>query len=226
MAAGGRALGRVRTRLALAGAVVALRRGVLPSSAGAVASILDNRPASRTSTQRADRRRRPPRSAAPSTGPGRPCELEPLRHPGVADQRRRLPRLAARPATRPRRARAGSAPTAPSSSSPPPTSSALDLVNDSPLVGSDGHAVLFRQRFGGLTAGHDGMITVGVTARASSTSAPRPPAARPRPPRRRSRRPRRGCAPPPTRACSVARDAISRRHEQARRLDDVRRRRA
>jgi extracellular elastinolytic metalloproteinase len=40
---------------------------------------------------------------------------------------------------------------------------ALELVNDAKLVGSDGHAVLFRQRFGGLAAGHDGMITVGVT---------------------------------------------------------------
>ena len=39
----------------------------------------------------------------------------------------------------------------------------LELVNDAKLVAGDGHAVLFRQRFGGLTAGHDGMITVGVT---------------------------------------------------------------
>jgi extracellular elastinolytic metalloproteinase len=39
----------------------------------------------------------------------------------------------------------------------------LELVNDAKLVAGDGHAVLFRQRFGGLTAGHDGMITVGVS---------------------------------------------------------------
>lgn len=37
----------------------------------------------------------------------------------------------------------------------------LDLVNDSRMVGSSGHAVLFRQTFGGLTALVDGMITVG-----------------------------------------------------------------
>jgi extracellular elastinolytic metalloproteinase len=40
---------------------------------------------------------------------------------------------------------------------------ALQLVNDAKLVASDGHAVLFRQRFGDLAAGHDGMITVGVS---------------------------------------------------------------
>ncbi|MDX6732742.1 MAG: extracellular elastinolytic metalloproteinase, partial [Baekduia sp.] len=38
----------------------------------------------------------------------------------------------------------------------------LELVNDSKLVASDAHAVLFRQRFGELAAGHDGMIAVGV----------------------------------------------------------------
>ena len=52
---------------------------------------------------------------------------------------------------------------------------ALELVNDAKLVNSDGHAVLFRQRFGQLPAGHDGMITVGVSggrvAYVSSTSA-------------------------------------------------------
>jgi hypothetical protein len=40
---------------------------------------------------------------------------------------------------------------------------ALDLVNDAKLAGSGGHAVLFRQRFGSLPAGHDGLITVGVS---------------------------------------------------------------
>src|ERR1044071_7639489 len=39
----------------------------------------------------------------------------------------------------------------------------LELVNDAKLVASDGHAVLFRQHFGALTAGHDGMIRVGVS---------------------------------------------------------------
>jgi extracellular elastinolytic metalloproteinase len=40
----------------------------------------------------------------------------------------------------------------------------LQLLNDSPMVGSDGHAVLFRQTFGSLSATQDGLITVGVTA--------------------------------------------------------------
>lgn len=39
----------------------------------------------------------------------------------------------------------------------------LELLNDSPMVGSDGHAVLFRQTFGGLPATQDGLISVGVT---------------------------------------------------------------
>jgi extracellular elastinolytic metalloproteinase len=38
----------------------------------------------------------------------------------------------------------------------------LELVNDSTLAGSNGHAVLFRQRFGGVPAAQDGMITVGI----------------------------------------------------------------
>jgi hypothetical protein len=59
----------------------------------------------------------------------------------------------------------------------------LQLLNDSPMVGSDGHAVLFRQTFGGLPATQDGLITVGVVdgnvAYASSSSAGdgNPPAA-------------------------------------------------
>jgi len=51
----------------------------------------------------------------------------------------------------------------------------LELVNDSPMVGSDGHAVVFRQRFGSLPATQDGMISVGVVngnvAYVSSSSA-------------------------------------------------------
>ena len=51
----------------------------------------------------------------------------------------------------------------------------LELLNDSPLAGSDGHAVLFRQTFGGLPATQDGLITVGVVdgkiAYVSSSSA-------------------------------------------------------
>src|SRR6266568_1110572 len=43
------------------------------------------------------------------------------------------------------------------------------------MVGSDGHAVLFRQTFNGLPATHDGLITVGVVdgkvAYVSSSSA-------------------------------------------------------
>jgi len=38
----------------------------------------------------------------------------------------------------------------------------LDLVNDQEMVGSDGHAVLFRQRFGDLTPALGSMVTVGV----------------------------------------------------------------
>ncbi|MBA3618668.1 MAG: M36 family metallopeptidase [Acidothermales bacterium] len=38
----------------------------------------------------------------------------------------------------------------------------LELVNDSVMSGGRGHAVLFRQKFGGLPAAQDGMITVGV----------------------------------------------------------------
>ncbi len=51
----------------------------------------------------------------------------------------------------------------------------LELLNDSPMTGSDGHAVLFRQTFGGLPATQDGLITVGVVngkvAYVSSSSA-------------------------------------------------------
>src|SRR5436190_9676913 len=51
----------------------------------------------------------------------------------------------------------------------------LQLLNNSPMVGSDGHAVLFRQTFGGQAATQDGLITVGVVngkvAYASSSSA-------------------------------------------------------
>jgi len=51
----------------------------------------------------------------------------------------------------------------------------LRLLNNSPMVGSAGHAVLFRQTFGGLAATQDGLITVGVVngnvAYASSSSA-------------------------------------------------------
>ena len=44
----------------------------------------------------------------------------------------------------------------------------LALDNDSPLVGSDGHAVTFRQEFGGLAAGQDGLLTVGLTGTAAN----------------------------------------------------------
>jgi hypothetical protein len=51
----------------------------------------------------------------------------------------------------------------------------LQLLNDSPLVGSAAHAVMFRQTFGALAATQDGMITVGVVggkvAYVSSSSA-------------------------------------------------------
>jgi len=53
--------------------------------------------------------------------------------------------------------------------------SKLELLNDSPMVGSNGHAVIFRQQFGALPAAQDGMITVGVAdgkvAYVSSSSA-------------------------------------------------------
>jgi hypothetical protein len=38
----------------------------------------------------------------------------------------------------------------------------LELLNDSPMVRSKGHAVIFRQRFGELASGQDGLITVGI----------------------------------------------------------------
>ena len=40
---------------------------------------------------------------------------------------------------------------------------ALELLNDSKMAGYDGHAVIFRQKFGALPAAQDGMITVGIT---------------------------------------------------------------
>lgn len=61
----------------------------------------------------------------------------------------------------------------------------LELVNDAVLQDSTAHAVLFRQRFGNLTAVQDGMITVGLTdgtvVYATSSAigdAPAPPAAK------------------------------------------------
>ncbi|HEX8649767.1 MAG TPA: M36 family metallopeptidase [Pyrinomonadaceae bacterium] len=39
----------------------------------------------------------------------------------------------------------------------------LELLNDSRMARSDGHAVIFRQRFGNLAAAQDGMVTVGIT---------------------------------------------------------------
>jgi len=51
----------------------------------------------------------------------------------------------------------------------------LELLSDSPMIGSEGHAVLFRQTFGGLPATQDGLITLGVVggkiAYVSSSSA-------------------------------------------------------
>jgi hypothetical protein len=44
----------------------------------------------------------------------------------------------------------------------------LELVNDAPLAGSDGHAVLFRETMGGLAAAEDGKVTVGVTGTAAT----------------------------------------------------------
>ncbi|MBA3553074.1 MAG: M36 family metallopeptidase, partial [Actinobacteria bacterium] len=38
----------------------------------------------------------------------------------------------------------------------------LELLNDSPMAGTTGHAVIFRQRFGNLAATQDGLITIGV----------------------------------------------------------------
>ena len=38
----------------------------------------------------------------------------------------------------------------------------LELLNDSTMAGYGGHAVIFRQTFGGLPATQDGMITVGI----------------------------------------------------------------
>src|SRR5260370_1308790 len=38
----------------------------------------------------------------------------------------------------------------------------LELLNDSPIIGTTAHAVLFRQRFGNLPATQDGLITIGI----------------------------------------------------------------
>jgi hypothetical protein len=38
----------------------------------------------------------------------------------------------------------------------------LELLSDLRMVGSSGHAMLFRQRFGNLPATHDGLISVAV----------------------------------------------------------------
>ena len=51
----------------------------------------------------------------------------------------------------------------------------LELVSDSLMAGYDGHAIIFRQKFGTLPAGVDGLITVGISggkiAYVSSSSA-------------------------------------------------------
>ena len=53
--------------------------------------------------------------------------------------------------------------------------SGLDVVSDSPLVGTAGHAVMLNQRFGGLDAAQTGLITVGINGKgvfyASSSAA-------------------------------------------------------
>ena len=52
---------------------------------------------------------------------------------------------------------------------------ALEMINDSMTAGNDGHAVIFRQKFGSLPAGPEGLITVGIrsgkVASVSSSSA-------------------------------------------------------
>ncbi len=45
---------------------------------------------------------------------------------------------------------------------------ALELLNDSKMSGYNGHAVIFRQKFGRSPAAQDGMITVGITGARSS----------------------------------------------------------
>ena len=45
---------------------------------------------------------------------------------------------------------------------PPGGAAALALHQDATLAGSDGHAVIFKQRFGNLLAAEDGMVVVGV----------------------------------------------------------------
>jgi hypothetical protein len=48
------------------------------------------------------------------------------------------------------------------------------------MAGSDGHAVRFRQRYGTLSAGFDGLITVGVVNGSSGKPGPFPPAGVPK----------------------------------------------
>ena len=64
-------------------------------------------------------------------------------------------------ATRPP-SRATASPRTPPSSGYPPAAPQLALLNDAKLAGSDGHAVIFRQEFGGLPAAEDGIVVVGV----------------------------------------------------------------
>ncbi len=44
----------------------------------------------------------------------------------------------------------------------------LELVNDSPIRGTDGHSVILRQQFGGLPVYQDGMVTVALTGTPSA----------------------------------------------------------
>ena len=143
-------------------------------------------------------------------------DVEPLRHAARGGAEGRVPGERAVVATRPRSPRAsGSRATAGCSASappPPPTS------RSSPAT--DRGAVLLRQRFGGISAGRDGLIAVGVRTAGSRTSPPRwRPTRDHRLPRhgRRRRGPRRGLQ-----RADRRRDAVRRPH--AARLDRARRR--
>ena len=101
---------------------------------------------------------------------------------------------------------------------------ALELVNDSELVQSNAHAVLFRQRFGSLRSSHDGQIAVGVSGGRVAYVSSSTPGAQAAPPAATL-----SATAAWLRAAANAGVSAARRpegHPHQRRLDDVHRRRA
>ena len=164
MGVGGRAFGRARTRLALTGALVALAAAALPSSAGAVASILDNQsalpdidPSAQPGTPSAAQRSAVKALDAHATWNGFDTPASLINYGGY---------LGSRPAgDATSAARGWIAAHRTLFKLTAADVSALDVVSDSPLVGTAGHAVIFNQRFGSLDSGQNGMVTVGINGK-------------------------------------------------------------